>query len=78
MICRIFRSDFDFVAKWERGFNVVCGVRSARKSINLIFRLLAWCFYQVLSMVGETKIPKDTGDFRLVDRVVVKYLKSMR
>ena len=69
---------FNFVAKWERGFKVVYGIRSVRKSINPIFRLLAWCFYRVLGTLSETKIPNDTGDFRLVDKVVVEYLKTMR
>jgi dolichol-phosphate mannosyltransferase len=68
----------DFVAKWESGFKVVYGIRSKRKSINRVFGFLAWCFYRILGTLSETKIPNDTGDFRLVDKIVVEHLKSMK
>jgi len=68
----------DFVAKWERGYKVVYGIRSKRKSINKVFGFLAWCFYRILGTLSETKIPNDTGDFRLVDKIVVEHLKSMK
>ena len=68
----------DFVAKWESGYKVVYGIRSKRKSINRVFGFLAWCFYRILGTLSETKIPNDTGDFRLVDKIVVEHLKSMK
>ena len=63
---------------WSLGFKVVYGVRPKRQGVNPIFKLLAKIYYRLMSGLSEIKIPKDTGDFRLIDRSVVERLKLMR
>ena len=68
----------NFIAMWSLGFKVVYGVRPKRQGVNPIFKLLAKIYYRLMSGLSEIKIPKDTGDFRLIDRSVVERLKLMR
>jgi len=62
-----------FIQKWEEGFEVVYGVRAKRFG-NWLTLGLTWAFYRVLNRMSEYKIPKDSGDFRLLDRKVVSTL----
>ena len=66
-----------FIQKWDEGYRVVYGVRPKRKGVNPLFRCMANIFYRLMSRLSETSIPKYTGDFRLIDRVVINALKNM-
>ena len=68
----------EFIKKWENGFHVIYGKRSRRKGETFFKKLSARLFYQLLDILSETNIPKNTGDFRLMDRRVVEELKTMR
>jgi dolichol-phosphate mannosyltransferase len=67
----------DFIAKWHDGYHVVYGVRPKRLGINPLFKLVAKLYYRVMAALSETPIPRDTGDFRLVDKVVLNQLRRM-
>ena len=67
----------DFVAKWLDGYDVVYGVRTERDGETLFKQWTAKGFYRLIGRLSETKIPLDTGDFRLMDRQVVAALLSM-
>lgn len=69
---------FEMIAQWHHGYKVVYAVRKSRKSINPILRVGAWLYYQLLSKLSDTKIPRNTGDFRLLDKVVLNSLREMR
>ncbi len=63
--------------KWEEGYEVVYGKRK-KEMENQLFKLLtAKAFYQTLNKLSDVEIPKDTGDFRLVDRSVVDVIKTV-
>ena len=62
-----------FIEKWEEGYEVVNGVRAKRYG-NRLTLFLIWVFYRILDYMSEFKIPKDSGDFRLLDRKVVSAL----
>lgn len=66
-----------FIQKWDEGYKVVYGVRPKRRGINPVFRNMANIFYHLMSHLSDTIIPKHTGDFRLIDRVVIDVLKNM-
>lgn len=66
-----------FIQKWDEGYKVVYGVRPKRKGVNPLFRKMANIFYHLMSHLSDTSIPKYTGDFRLIDRVVIDALKNM-
>ena len=60
----------EFVAQWRAGYQVVYGVRKRRKE-GLGKRLSYNVFYRLLSRFSDIPIPRDTGDFCLMDRKVV-------
>ena len=67
----------DMLAKWREGWQVVYGQRRARAGEGLFKKLTAAGFYRSLRLFTSVDIPVDTGDFRLMDRVVVDVLKSL-
>jgi len=68
----------EMLLKWEEGNKVVYGVRERRKGENPFKLLTAKVFYRMIRRLSDTKMPLDTGDFRLLDRRVVDALKSIR
>jgi polyisoprenyl-phosphate glycosyltransferase len=62
---------------WIQGADVAYGVRTDRDGDSWFKRRSAAAFYRVLNWVSETPIPVDTGDFRLMDKRVLKVLRSM-
>ncbi|HSX00441.1 MAG TPA: glycosyltransferase [Patescibacteria group bacterium] len=62
---------------WEAGNDVVYAQRRTRKD-TFFKKLTAKTFYIVLDKLADIKIPRNTGDFRLVDRRVVDELKKFR
>lgn len=62
------------VAKWREGYDVVCCTRRARTGDNWLKSTSAKLFYRFFDRVTEIPIPRDTGDFRLLDRRVVDVL----
>lgn len=67
----------DMVLLWEEGNDVVYAVRRTRKGESVFKVLTAKMFYKILYGLSDVKIPKDTGDFRLVDRKVVEVINSL-
>ena len=61
---------------WRRGYDVIYATRSTRKD-SVPKRLFAFLYYRVLSSVSAVEIPRDTGDFRLIDRKVVDALRRL-
>lgn len=62
---------------WEAGNEVIYGKRRTRKGESKFKLLTAKLFYNTLNALSDVEIPKDTGDFRLVDRKVVKVINSL-
>ena len=67
----------EMIEKWQEGNEIVYGKRAKRKGETAFKKLTAWGYYRVLNMLGGSYIPKDTGDFRLIDRKVCDYLNSL-
>jgi glycosyltransferase involved in cell wall biosynthesis len=63
----------EFIDYWEKGIKVVYGVRQKRKE-SFIENLIRKIGYRFISAISEHPIPRDAGDFRLLDRVVVNTL----
>lgn len=68
----------DMVAKWREGNDVVYAQRRSRKGETLPKRVVSWVGYWVINRISEVPIPRNTGDFRLMDRKVVEELKALR
>lgn len=67
----------EMVKLWEDGNDVIYGKRKKRKGESHFKLLTAKLFYKTLNALSETEIPKDTGDFRLVDRRVVDTINEL-
>lgn len=65
------------LALWQRGADVVYGVRQSRAGDSMLKRLCAAGFYRLLGALCGQAIPKDCGDFRLMDRQVVHAVERM-
>ena len=62
---------------WEDGNEVIYGKRKSREGESRFKLLTASMFYKTLNALSDVEIPKDTGDFRLVDRKVVDVINSL-
>lgn len=62
---------------WEEGNEVIYGKRKTRDGESKFKLLTAKMFYNTLNALSDVDIPKDTGDFRLVDRKVVDVINSL-
>jgi dolichol-phosphate mannosyltransferase len=67
----------EFVEKWMDGYDVVYGVRADREGETAFKLWTAKAFYRCIARLSDTRIPVDTGDFRLMDRRVVNALLGM-
>ncbi|MGK7940233.1 MAG: glycosyltransferase family 2 protein [Crocosphaera sp.] len=65
------------IEKWQQGYDVVSGKRRSRQGESWLKRMTANAFYRIISRISTVPIPRDTGDFRLLDRRVVDALKTM-
>jgi len=63
---------------WKEGFDVVLAVRSKRNNESWVKKSTAELFYKFLGNISEIKIPRNTGDFRLIDRKVLVSIKDLR
>ncbi len=62
------------IEEWERGFDVVYARRTRREGETLVKRVVAKVGYAIIDRFGDVKIPRDTGDFRLLSRRVIDQL----
>jgi polyisoprenyl-phosphate glycosyltransferase len=60
--------------KWKHGVDVVYAVRKTRDDQSRLYGKLAGVFYTLINWDSRIKIPPHAGDFRLLDRKVVKGL----
>jgi glycosyltransferase involved in cell wall biosynthesis len=67
----------ELVAKWQEGYDVVYATRRSRHGESFFKRFTANAFYRVIDSITDVPIPRDTGDFRLLDRRVVEALKQI-
>ena len=65
------------VAKWHEGYDVVYARRRSRQGESWLKKMTANNFYRVMESMSDVPIPRDTGDFRLLDRRVVDVLKLL-
>jgi glycosyltransferase involved in cell wall biosynthesis len=64
----------ELIRRWQEGFNVVYAQRRTRKD-TFFKKATAGAFYRTLALIAEIDIPRDTGDFRLIDRKVIDAVK---
>ena len=67
----------DMLKYWENGYDVIYGKRKKREGESAFKLLTAKVFYETLNKLSDVEIPKDTGDFRLVDKKVVDVVNNL-
>lgn len=65
-----------FLRQWEAGNKVAYGVRKTRKT-NALLTLMTRGFYWLLDTVSESKMPRNAGECRLIDRDVIEALRRI-
>jgi len=59
------------------GFDVVTARRASRQGETLVKRAISKFGYNVMHAIAEVPIPRNTGDFRLMNRRVVEELRQL-
>lgn len=66
----------ELIEKWQKNYQIVYAKREERDD-SLFKKLTAFIFYRFLNFLSNTPIPKDVGDFRLLDKKVVFFLNTL-
>ena len=61
----------EMVAKWREGYDVVHGRRTVRRGETMFKKVTASLYYKRLAKISSVDIPRNTGDFKLLDRKVI-------
>jgi polyisoprenyl-phosphate glycosyltransferase len=67
----------EMLQAWEQGAEIVYARRINRRD-SFIKRITAAWFYKFLDKVADVRIPRNVGDFRLVDKKIVLQLRQFR
>jgi len=67
----------DMIQKWKEGYEVIYAKRKERAGESWFKKLTAKFFYKSISYMSDVDIPKDVGDFRLMDRKVVDAINHL-
>lgn len=67
----------ELIKKWEHGNDVVYAQRVNRKGESVFKKSTAHMYYRIINLLSDTPIPSDVGDFRLIDKKVIKILCEM-
>ena len=62
---------------WEQGFYIVYARRVTRKD-SFLKKIVANMYYRILHLIADVAIPRNVGDFRLIDKKVLDGVKSIR
>ena len=65
----------EFVSKWRENYDIVYG-RRVRRVAPLFMRFAYKLFYRVFDAFAYIRIPRDAGDFSLIDAKAVKAILS--
>ncbi len=64
--------------RWRAGAEVVYAVRSEREGESRAKLVTADLFYRIITRLAQIELPRDAGDFRLLDRRALDALLAMR
>lgn len=67
----------DMYRKLSEGYEVVYAQRTSRKGETLIKRIITHVGYKVINALSDVKIPRNTGDFRIITRRVIEELRRL-
>lgn len=65
------------IAKWRAGADMVIGIRTKRDEESWLRRNAAGMYYGLMRRMTQVEIPRNAGDFRLLDRKIVDVINQM-
>lgn len=65
----------EFIKKWEEGYDVVVGVRTADAHGSAIKHWGSKMFNKILNQISETEIVPNSTDYRLIDKQIIDEFK---
>ena len=68
----------DMLKLWEEGYDDIYGKRNNRGKEPWLRKKLSLLYYQLLQKSTRVHVLQNVGDFRLLDRICIEALKSMR
>jgi dolichol-phosphate mannosyltransferase len=68
----------EMVSKWREGYDVVMPQRRSRTGEPWTKKLVSWAGYAVINRITDVRIPRNTGDFRLMSRRVVDEVLKLK
>lgn len=68
----------ELVAGWKEGYDIVYAQRRLRAGESWLKKFTANMFYRIAAGIGDAKMPRDTGDFRLMSWRVVEAVRELR
>ena len=66
------------VEKWREGYDVVNAKRIKRKGESLLKKVMSYIYYRLLFYLSDINVPRDTGDFRLLNKNALDALLKLR
>ncbi len=63
--------------KLNEGYEVVYARRRSRKGETLVKRVISRIGYSLINKLSDVQIPRDTGDFRIMSRLVIEELRRL-
>lgn len=66
----------EFLKHWAQGYDMVYGVRNDRLNESAPKRFFAKVFYELMAKFSDVRLPRNAGDFRLLDKKVVAALNN--
>lgn len=67
----------EILAKWEKGAEVVVGVRNKNRGEGLIKKIGSYLFYLTINKIAETEITPRATDYRLLDKLVIEEFRRL-
>jgi glycosyltransferase involved in cell wall biosynthesis len=67
----------EMIARWKDGFEIVQARRLTRDGESVFKKKTASLFYRLIDKLSSIDIPRDVGDFRLIDRKVLEAFREM-
>jgi len=68
----------EMIQKWQDGYQIVYARRAERQGESIFKKISAMAFYRILQTLSPTRIPIDSGDFRLIDAEVIQQIRNLK
>lgn len=79
-VCADFQDPIDmlpkFVAEWEKGYKIVCAIKTSSKE-NKVMRFLRTCYYKLVKKMSKVEQIEHFTGFGLYDRSFINVIKEL-